>query len=352
MLPMSNPRSILVFLPNWVGDVVMATAALRGLREGFGSAEITYFARAVPLALLDGSEWFDAAITDGSGPRGTGLRDFLTARRRLRRLRPDLAVLLPNSFRVAMLGWVGGARRRVGYDRDGRGLLLTDKLAPPRDEKGKLRAYPAVDYYIDLVESLGVKVASRTMHLPCESALGEAELVNAGYDPSRPLVMLNPAAANNVSKRWVPERFAAVGDGLVERAGAQIIINASPAERGDVGPVGRTMRHRPLIDFAERDNSIVLLKSLVRRCDLLVTNDTGARHVAAAMGIGVVTVFISTDPLWTRIDYPKERIVSVNVPFAPCRPGSREHRRCTEGVTVEMVLDAAMELLSTGKEQS
>ena len=352
MLPMFSPRSILVFLPNWVGDVVMATPALRGLRDAFDSAEITYFGRAVPLALLTGGEWFDVTITDESAPKG-GLRGFLTAWRRLRRLQPELAVLLPNSFRVAALGWLGGARRRVGYNRDGRGGLLSDKLAPPRDERGKLRPYPAMDYYIDLVESLGVKVASRDMHLPCETALGEAELVKSGYDPSRPLVMLNPAAANNPSKKWPLERFSAVGDALVERTDAQIIVNASPSERSDVAAIGKLMRHKPLINFAERDNSIPLLKSLVRRCDLLVTNDTGARHVAAAMGIGVVTIFISTDPVWARIDYPKERIVSVNVPFVPCKPGSEEHRRCTEGVTVEMVLDAAMELLSgepSGKE--
>jgi len=354
---MSVPEKVVIFLPNWVGDVVMATPALRAIRAQMASAEITLFGGATAVGVLDGLGWADRTLLDESRRR-PGAWHFLRTARRLRRERFDLAVLMPNSLRTAALARLGGCRRRVGYDRDGRGWLLSEKLQPPRDEAGQFRPVPMIDYYLALAERLGATGASRQMQLgvtAADEAEADAIFAEAGIDRGRPVVMLNPGAAFGPSKMWPAERYAAVADALIERRGGQVIVNAAPNEKAIAARVVEAMRNTPAVSFGERDNTIGLLKALMRRCDLLITNDTGARHFAAALGAGVVTLFGSTDPVWAQIDYPRERIVRVDVPCSPCQqkvcpmPAGPEHHQCMTAITPEMVLAAAEELLAEGR---
>ena len=351
---MSKPQNIAIVLPNWVGDVVMATPALRALRERFPDAYITHFGKAASLAVLAGGDLADDQMPDRSRQYPPA-SSFIAQVRRIRRRSFDLAVLLPNSFRSASLFWLGGARQRAGYSRDGRGWMLTHRLLPMRDEDGEFLPVPTIEYYNALARMLGAKADSWQMSLPvapADQAAAEALLAEAGVDRARPLVMLNPGAAFGPSKLWPAERYAAVADALIERRGAQIIINAAPKERDIAAAVAAAMRHAPAINFAERDNSIGLLKALLRHTSLLVTNDTGARHFAAALGAAVVTIFGSTDPTWARLDYPRERQLHVQVPCGPCQqkvctqPQGDTFHQCMTAISAEMVLDAAEELLA------
>lgn len=350
---MSKSRTILVVLPNWVGDVVMATPFVRSLRAGTSDARIVFVGRVAALAVLNGSDWCDAMILDES----KRLRGTLRLSKTLRTLRADTTVLLPNSFRSAMTVRLARIPRRIGYARDGRGWLLTDRLAPPRNEDGAYRPTPMIDYYAKLLEPLGLSLDNRTMELPlhpAEEQTAETLLREAEYDPGKPLVMLNPGAAFGQSKLWPTDRYAAAADALVVSRGAQIVINAAPnlAERTLAATTAEKMKHTPLLNFAGRNNTLGLLKALLKRCDLLITNDTGARHIAAAMGAGVVTIFGSTDPVWARIDYSRERILRVDVPCGPCRkkicplPSGEKRMQCVTGVRVESVVAAAEELLA------
>lgn len=350
---MPFPGRIVVFLPNWIGDVVMATPALRGLREHFGSSRIAHVGKPAALEVLEG-----LGLSDESVPYRPGawspLGDVVRLSWRVRRGRYDLGVLLPNSFRVALTAALAGVTRVAGYARDGRSWLLDDKVPPRRDEQGRFVPVSAVDYYIALAESLGARCGDRRMRLAATEAdrqAADAILAQAGMDGQHPIVMLNPGASFGVSKIWHPTRFAALADMLVDRRGAAVIINAAPSEREVARQVAAAMRCGPAVNMAEFDNSIGLLKGLLCRCNLLITNDTGARHVAAALGVPVVTVFGSTDPRWSAIDYELERIVRLDVPCSPCQepichqpPGPAYHR-CMEAITPEMVLPRAEELL-------
>ena len=350
---MSSAANIAVFLPNPVGDAIMATPALRALRRHFASSRITHVGRQDALEVLAGTHLADAAVVEGSTRRPKP-RNFLATVRRLRQERFDLGVLLPNSLRSALLARLGGVRNLAGYDRDGRGLLLTTKLPVPRDEAGRRVPLPTIDYYARLAEALGARVESRRMELAvaeADAAAADRLLAEAGRRPGRAVVMLNPGASFGPSKLWPAERYAAVADALAERRGAEVIVNASPAEREVARAVGRSMRTAPLVNVADVAGTIGLLKALVSRCGLLITNDTGARHFAAAFGIAVVTIFGSTDPVWAQIDYEHETILRAEVSCSPCqrkacpnRPGPTYHQ-CMKAITVEMVVSAAEELL-------
>jgi len=333
----------------------MATPALRALRRHFSPPDhrITHVGPPLSLATLAGGDLADEQLVDHSRRRPAWL-NFLRQVRTVRRGRFDLVVLLPNSFRSALLCYLGRAGRIAGYDRDGRGWMLSEKLQAPRDEGGRFQPVPTIDYYNALAGMVGAAARSRKMTLGVEAAdeaAAEALLDEAGIDRSRPVVVLNPGASFGSSKEWPAERYAAVADALIERRGAQIIINAAPAERKVAAAVADAMVRAPAVNLAERPNTIGLLKSLLKRSSLLITNDTGARHVGAAMGIGVVTIFGSTDPTWARIDYAPERIVRANVPCAPCQKktcplgtGPAFHQ-CMTAISPEMVLAAAGELL-------
>ena len=332
----------------------MATPALRALRQCFCDAEITHFGRPAPLAVLTGAGLADQQLADTS-TRTPAIVHLSIMAHRMRRRRFDLAVLLPNSFRSALLVRLAGVRRRLGYARDARGWLLTDRLDPPRDDRGKLRTIPAMDYYIDLLAPLGVSVDDRRMMLavtPDGESAAQRMLTAAGWDPTRPLIMLNPGGAFGPSKLWPAQRYAALADELIGRHGAQIVINAAPGERPIARQVASAMTAVPLVNLADHDNSLAILKSLMARCRLVITNDTGARHIAAAMGADVVTIFGSTDPGWTTINCQRERIVRVDVPCGPCQkkqcplpPGPQFHQ-CMTAIDVGMVLAAAGELLA------
>ena len=158
-------------------------------------------------------------------------------------------------------------------------------------------------------------------------------------------MLLNPGAQYGAAKLWTAEGFAAVADRFVAELGATVLLSATPKERAIVERIRSHMR-RPAVDLSVAGMTLGGLKDVVRRCDLMVTNDTGPRHVAAAFGVPVVTVFGPTHPEWTDIYYSAERQVRIDVFCGPCQKKvcPLDHR-CMTGVTPDMVWDAAMQLL-------
>ncbi len=333
----------------------MATPAMRALREAFADSEIVFIGRPAPLEALEGAGLADETMVDHSH-RKPRLLNVWRQKRIIRRARLDWLILLPNSFRSGLLARLSGAKRRIGYARDGRGWLLTDRITPPRSDKGSHAVIPAIDYYAALVAAIGVEVTDRTMRLGVtDTGEAQAEALLAGHnrDEARPLVMLNPGGSFGPSKLWPAARYAALADELTDRFNAEILINAAPGEGPLAEAVATAMGRSPLVNLAGVDNSLSLLKSLLKRCDLLVSNDTGARHIGAAMGAGVVTIFGSTDPARTPIGYDRERLIVTAVDCAPCQQKQCDrkgptHHQCMESINVDRVLAAASELLTEG----
>jgi heptosyltransferase-2 len=329
-----------------VGDVVMATPAFRALREQYPKAHLALLCKPYVRPILNGCPWFDEWITYP----GRGLGEFARLVRRLRRERFDLAVILPNSFRSAAEAWLGGVRRRVGYARRGRrrAWLLTDPVAPPTDEHGRFQPQNMVDGYLRLCAHLGCENPSQREELfitPECQARADALLRKYAVGAGTRLVGLNPGGAFGSSKLWPADRFAAVADALVERHGVRIILFGSPSERPLVETVARAMKHPPILP-EQGDLDLDVLKPLVKRCALLVTNDTGARHFAVALAVPLVCIMGSTSPAYTAVNLERQAIVRVDVDCGPCQEKvcTQDHR-CMTRIPPEMVLAAAEGLL-------
>ena len=287
----AEPDRVLLILPSWVGDVVMATPFIRAFFERFADAQITLVMHRHMYSLLEGSPWVDRCEfwppRDSSSAAKTARKSFI---QKLRGEHFDLAVMLPNSLRSAWLGFRVGAKRRIGFNRDGRGILLTDRIAVPNKlpkgvknkAGGSFDPMPLVDYFAHLAQQLGCKHPGDDMQLFTTQADDQSIkqiLQAAGFAPDQPLVVLCPGANFGASKCWSPERFATVADGLIQSHNAMIAISPGPGEEPLAQAIASAMNGASLL---LDDPCITLgeLKSLIKRSHLLLGNDTGPRHFA------------------------------------------------------------------------
>ncbi len=334
---MSEPRKILIRAPNWVGDIVMATANFADARRAFPDAEITILLKPGLEKILEGSPDFDRLIRDRAGNSVTGIWALA---RELRRECFDLAILFPNSFRAAWVAWLARVPRRAGYRCNLRSLLLTDGLDCEMDGK-KRRPVPMPIAYARILEAVGVPrgdLRPRLFVTPeCEQRAVTLRKI-LGIAAGERLIGLNPGASFGASKLWPSEHFAAVGDALAERHGYRTIIFVGPGEERIAEAIAAQMRHKPIYD---RSNFVPLdlLKPFVRDLRLLVTTDTGPRHYAVAFGVPVVVVMGPTHPDYTSIHLERQEVVRHDVPCGPChlKVCPIDHK-CMAGIGPEEVL--------------
>jgi heptosyltransferase-2 len=346
----SEPRRILLVLPTWVGDVVMATPFIRCVFERFPEAEFTLLMNRHLYGLLEGSPWVEDCVfwpPRKKSPEAKAQHRELIATLRGKKL--DLAIMLPNSLRSAWLCWRSGAKRRLGFNRDGRRLLLTDPMPVPNRSSSGYEPMPLVDYYAVLARALGCEHPGDDMTLyttgECEASVSE-RLEREDIVGQQPLVVLCPGANFGASKCWDPQRFAAVADFLVASHGAAIAISPGPGEEPLAEAILQAMT-QPGVLLTEPCLTLGELKSLIARADLLLGNDTGPRHFGRAFDIPRVTVFGPTERRWTDTSHGRESIVNVDVPCGPCHKKvcPLEEQICMTQVTVDMVATACEEQL-------
>ena len=318
-------RTIALFLPNWVGDVVMATPAIRAVRSYFPSARLLAVCKPYVADTIAGSPWFDSVVPLMKPGLGT------TAR--LWRERPDMAVLFPNSLRAALIARIGGCRTVVGFARYGRDALLSRRLYPRRDDRGRVRPTPAIDDYNRVVRLLGVPDPGHRMELfttPADEAAADAVWARHRLQQCREVVGLNPGGAFGSAKHWPTAYFAELARDLADRCGAGVLVLCGPAERETAARIAAEANRPGVVALADTQLSLGLTKAAVRRLALLVTTDSGPRRSAAAFGVPVVTLFGPTHIGWTETYFPKAVHLQKPVPCGPCqqRVCPLGHHRC------------------------
>jgi heptosyltransferase-2 len=326
---MSKAR--VVIAPNWLGDCVMAFPVLRALRRAHPDD---------PLAVLSKKGAATLFRAEGSAnsvlERGGLLQDV----RRLRRGVFSEAWLLPNSFRSAVAPFLAGIRERIGYDTDRRGALLTHAIAEPERMQHQLRDYD------DLLASRGIEPDLEAPRLsPPEDAIAKAGriLSTAGLDGGRPLALLAPGAAFGWTKRWPPERFAGLA-GLLRERGFALASVIGPGEEGIAAAFAAKAREPLPVLGADLDP--LGLAALLSRARVVVANDSGPAHLAAAVGTPVVVFFGPTDPGRTTPSGAPSRVLDRYVFCSPCFlkecPFAHE---CMREITPEMAFEAVQELV-------
>lgn len=340
------PARILVRAPNWIGDAVMCEPALRGLRGLFPSAEVTLLAKPAIAELFIAYPGIDRLLVYNDRGIHAGLSGKWTLAGLLRRHRFDLAVLFQNAFEAALLAWLAGIRRRYGYVTDGRALLLTDPVARP----DRATLTHQVHYYWDLLKPLGLTGAPAVPVLAVstdEIGAMDGRLADLGVGREDLIIGVNPGSTYGGAKRWLPERYAEaalrVCRVIEQRAGRPVSVVILGAKGEEA--LGHSVAARLTVRTAvlSGQTNIRELMAATKRCTILLTNDTGPMHMAAAFGVPVVAVFGPTD--WTTTaPYGQEAsIVRQPVDCAPCllRECPIDHR-CMTGVTVDQVVAAAV----------
>ncbi len=350
MLAMSSspPRNILVRVPNWIGDAVMCLPALLDIRECFVKANITILARPTIAEMLREQCGINEVLIFENQTNHRGILGLLKLSHIIRKRTFDMAVLFQNAFEAAVLTSISSIPTRIGYATDGRGWLLSQAVQRPLD-----RSLHQTQYYQQLVAAITEHPSknrnprldvSEKDQKACEGKFPEV------FAPSDMLLVgINPGSIYGSAKRWIPERFAELGDQVVahmlnehpEYSSVRCLLMGGKGEEALGREIADRMGSHPIVLSGK--TSIRELMCILRRCALLVTNDTGPMHMAQALGVPVVAIFGSTDPETTCPSGGEQALVCTKVRCAPCllRSCPIDHR-CMTGVSTEQVMSAAM----------
>lgn len=294
---------ILVRGTNWIGDAVMSIPALRELRRIFPDAAITLHTRSWAEELFSDASFIDDLVTFEK--HRWVIKDVVDNSRFLKPDEYDLAIVLPNSFESAVTSFLAKIPRRIGYNKDLRGLLLTEPVAVP-EWKGRRHE---VFYYLNLIAETERRILGRETvansapdsHLDIavdRKSEARKQLQAAGVAEGHPIVVFVAGSANSPEKRWPAENFASLATRLASELSANIVLLGSKGESGVSEQIARRASGR-LTDLTG-STSLGEAAAILSIADLVISNDTGLAHVSPAVGTRTLVIFGPTDPATTR----------------------------------------------------
>jgi heptosyltransferase-2 len=329
---------------NWLGDAVISLPAIRAIRGVFPHAHVAVIARPWVADLYARETCIDQVL---AYPAAKSLREKRQFAARLAHEHFDGAILLQNAFDAALITWLAHIPERIGYNRDFRGLLLTQSIPVP--EPGDIPRHERF-YYLELLRRAGMMErfpsadAIRLDGLDATRESGSAQLRELGI--MNPVIGISPGAAYGGAKRWLPERFAQSAAQVAHENGAEVLVFGSHAERPLCEIVSESLR-RAGVTARNLAGGTTLREfiDLAAVCRLFLTNDSGAMHVASALGVPTVAVFGATDDVTTGPTGPLARVVREHAECSPCllRECPIDHR-CMTRVSAERVTATAFQL--------
>lgn len=343
----SDKIRILLIRTDRIGDVLLSTPAIKAVRDAYPGAYIAAMVRPYAADIVKGNPYLDEVILYDKDGAHKGLLGSLIFAFGLRKKRFDLAVALHPTNRSNIIPFLAGIPERVGYDKKG-GIFLTKKLKDVKDlgEKHEL------EYTLDLVRRIGIEPKDKSLFMPISpdsEAWVEELLRRQGINRSDKLLAVHPAASC-VSRIWPAERFAELADRLADKYGFKVLVVSGP-EPGHVkiaGDVIAKMRHSA-VNLAGR-TSVSRLASILKRCCLHVSTDTGPMHIASSVGAPVIVIFGRkqkglSPKRWGPIG-EKSRVLHKDVGCIECLAHNcKIDFKCLKAVTVEDVMNAAKALL-------
>ncbi len=349
-----SAAKILLRGTNWVGDAVMSIPAMREIRRLFPRAQISLLVRSWVKDVYSAVEFIDEVIEYDNAGLHRGVRGLLRLCSDLRSRRFDLAILLQNAIEAAIISRLAVVPRILGYARDGRGPLLTHPIRIDPEIKQLHQVY----YYLGILKGAGLLepqswpernlVGSIRIGVT-DKDLRDADVLLAerGVRRGEILIGINPGATYGGAKRWLTDRYAEVADRLASSFAARILIFGSRSERAIAQSLAGQTRCRPIVMAGL--TTLAQLMGLLSRCNLLITNDSGPMHLAAALDVPQIAIFGSTSEVATGPLSQRATVIKNPVYCSPCF--LREcpiDLRCMTGISVERVVSAATKLLEGG----
>lgn len=333
-------EKIAVIMPSWVGDAVMATPTLRAIARRLHSHDDFIGVMQPGISeVLRGNSYFTHEIIYNKRK----LAERLKLAMQLRSRKPDTVVLLTNSLWTAAVARLSGAKRTLGYARDGRGWLLSDSLPALKREDGNFAAVPAIDYYLQLAERLGCDIQDRRMELAVQGEdreLADDLYARVGFDINRTTVVINSSGVWGAAKVWPADRVEQLARRIVDSHHWQVLLHCGPSEREAADAVASRIAH-PRVQSMGRAKALPLglTKAVMERASVIVSTDSGPRHIAVALDKPVVGLFGPTDPAWTRTYNVPEVEIGLQLACRGCWKKSCPlvHNRCMQDLGVETV---------------
>jgi heptosyltransferase-2 len=342
-------KKVVIRGTNWVGDAVMSVPALRELRRVLPDARLTLCTRSWAQGIFADADFIDdILIYDKHKP---SFSNVLQQAKLWRKQKFDLAVLFQNAFEAALLAKIGRAKMRIGYQTDGRKMLLTHPLASPNWKNQRHEVF----YYLHIIAELEKILYGETKvweHEPdtslivSETRQTEARklLEENGVDFSKPTVALCPGSTNSRAKRWGSRSYAELADLLQQKLNTNIVLFGAPDEVEVSSEVAAKMKSRPIFLTGKTDLSQGV--AVLGQVDLLITNDTGPAHIAPALGTTTIVIFGPTVPTTTRPYSNLAEIIRKPPVCAPCmlRDCPIDHR-CMTAISAIEVFEKAKFML-------
>ncbi|MFA5355797.1 MAG: lipopolysaccharide heptosyltransferase II [Candidatus Omnitrophota bacterium] len=343
--PIPDLKRILIVRTDRIGDVLLSTPAIKAVRDSYPNAYIAVMVSPYARDIVEGNPYLDEVIIYDKDGRHKGWLGSLRLAARLKKKKFDLALILHPANRAHIVIFLAGIRRRVGYDRK-MGFLLTDRIKHTKQLGEKHES----EYVLDLAGHLGIKPEDKKLFMPVrpESEQWVEELFRyKGIQKTDKLLAVHPGASCP-SKLWPNERFAAAADRLSEKYGFKVLVVAGPKDKELAESVVKNMRS-PAVNLGGK-TSVSQLASVLRRCDLFISNDSGPVHIAAAVGTPVISIFgrkqKGLSPLrWGPLG-EKNKVIYKDVGCIECLAHNcAKEFTCLKSISVDDVVDAADSIL-------
>lgn len=346
-LQLNRIHRVVVRLPNWLGDVVMAVPALRELRRVLPDAHLAVVARSGTADIFIDADFVDEVMVYDRA----GLASAWNQAREWRRRKFDLAVLFQNAFEAGAMAFLSRVPARIAYATDRRGALLTHPLPSPDWKDERHESF----YYLNIVAELerlfygtsSIETTEPRFDLRVSEDRKRKAfdlLLEHGARANAPLTLLCPGSINSRAKRWPAERYAALADRLVE-SGTNVVLIGSPGESAVTHEICQHAQHQ-LVELTGK-TTVAEATALISIADVLITNDTGPAHIGAALNTPTLVVFGPTNPLTTYPLSSHAEIIRRAPDCAPCmlRDCPIDHR-CMTAIAPAEVFERASALMS------
>ena len=338
-------KKILISRSDKIGDVLLSTPVIKAMREAYPNAYIAMMVNPDTKEIIDGNPYLDEVIIFDKEAKHKGIFNYMKFVLGLRRKRFDLALILHPNNRMHLITFFAAIAHRVGYDRK-MGFLLTDKIKHTKQygEKHEL------EYCLDFVRFLGIEPQDKVPFMPIknESEAWVRELFKQEHINQEDKLLAIHLSASCPSRIWPPERFAEVAEELARRHGFKVVVVASSKDFAIAESIAKNIHHR-VVNLAGK-TSLSQLASLIKKCALFISSDSGPAHIASAVGTPVLCLFGRSQKglspkRWMTVG-KQDKFLHKNVGCIECLAHNCiKEFACLKAITVDDVLTTADEIL-------